>query len=38
MDVGFNAGEGHVVAYVTSLGVPPGQPATIGASHEEAPC
>jgi hypothetical protein len=38
MDVGFNAGEGDVVAYVTFLGVPPGQPATIGVPHEEAPC
>jgi hypothetical protein len=38
LDVGFNAGEGDVVAYVTFMGVPPGQPATIGVPHEEAPC
>jgi quercetin dioxygenase-like cupin family protein len=38
MDVGFNAGEGDVVAYVTFMGVPPGQPATIGVPHGEAPC
>jgi hypothetical protein len=34
----INAGEGDVVAYVTFMGVPPGQPATIGVPHEEAPC
>jgi hypothetical protein len=38
LDVGFNAGQGDVVAYVTFLGVAPGQPATIGVPHEEAPC
>jgi hypothetical protein len=38
LDVGFNAGQGDVVAYVTFLGVPPGQPATIGVPPEEAPC
>jgi hypothetical protein len=38
LDVGFNAGQGEVVAYVTFLGVPPGQPATIGVPHDEAPC
>jgi hypothetical protein len=38
LDVGFNAGGGDVVAYVTFMGVPPGQPATIGVPHEEAPC
>lgn len=38
LDVGFNAGEGDVVALVTFLGVPAGQPATIGVPPEEAPC
>jgi hypothetical protein len=38
IDVGFNAGTGDVVAYVTFLGVPSGQPATIGVPPEEAPC
>jgi hypothetical protein len=38
LDVGFNAGQGAVVAYVTFMGVPPGQPATIGVPPEEAPC
>lgn len=38
LDVGFNAGVGDVVAYVTFLGVPAGQPATIAVPPEEAPC
>lgn len=37
LDLGFNAGTGDVVAYVTFLGIPPGQGATIP-EHEEAPC
>jgi hypothetical protein len=38
IDVGFNAGMGDVVAYVTFVGVPAGQPPTIGVPPEEAPC
>jgi hypothetical protein len=38
LDVGFNAGEGPVVAYVTFVGVESGEPATIGVPPEEAPC
>lgn len=37
-DVGFNVGEGAVVAYVTFIGVPAGQPPTIAIPAEDAPC
>lgn len=38
LDVGFNAGEGDVVVYLTFLGVPGGQPPTMGVPSGEAPC
>lgn len=38
LDVGFNAGEGDVVAYVTFLGTPEGHGPTVPVPPEEAPC
>lgn len=38
LDVGFNAGTGNVVAYVTFLGVPAGQAPTAPVAPEQAPC
>lgn len=37
LDLGFNAGTGNVVAYVTFIGTPPGQGATLP-EHDASPC
>lgn len=37
LDLGFNAGTGDVVAYVTFIGTPPGHGATLP-EHDASPC
>jgi hypothetical protein len=38
LDVGFNAGEGDVVVYLTFMGVPTGQGPTLPHPNGESPC